>query len=94
MSPAHGRDSAYIACHVYQNKDNGPYFKALEDIFKAYDGRPHWGKMNTLNTSDIVNRYPLFSEFMKHRKDHDPDGIFASPYIERLLGLENSTSVS
>jgi len=94
MSPAHGRDSAYIACHVYQNKDNGPYFKALEDIFKAYDGRPHWGKMNTLNTSDIVNRYPLFSEFMKHRKDHDPDGLFASPYIERLLGLENSTSVS
>jgi len=25
MSPANGRDSAYIACHVYSNKDSKPY---------------------------------------------------------------------
>lgn len=44
MSPAYGRDSAYIACHVYNKKDNKPYFEALEQIFRAYGGRPHWGK--------------------------------------------------
>lgn len=94
MSPSYGRDSAYIACHVYQNKDHKPYFTALEDVFKAYDGRPHWGKINTLNTSDIEERYPLFSEFLKHRQAQDPDGIFVSPYIEKLLGLENSVLVN
>lgn len=94
MSPAYGRDSAYIACHVYQNKENSEYFEALEEIFKAYDGRPHWGKINTLQTKDIIDRYPQFSTFMKHRQDQDPDGIFVSPYIQQLLGIENSITVS
>ena len=49
MSPAYKRDSAYIACHVYKGKDCQPYFNALETIFRAHGGRPHWGKMNTLD---------------------------------------------
>ncbi len=89
MSPANGRDSAYIACHVYSNKDAGPYFKALEDIFRAYNGRPHWGKMNTLTPVAIADMYPEFSTFMKHRALQDPDLLFASPYMQRLLGVGN-----
>jgi len=87
MSPAYKRDSAYIACHVYAKKNNRPYFKALEDIFLAYDGRPHWGKMNNFQTKDIMDRYPLFSKFMEHRKEQDPNSIFVSEYINKLLGL-------
>ena len=90
MSPANGRDSAYIACHVYSNKDSGPYFQALEEIFRAYDGRPHWGKMNTLSPTVIADMYPEFSTFMKHRAQQDPDNIFVSPYIQQLLGIENT----
>lgn len=93
MSPANGRDSAYIACHVYSNKDCKPYFKALEDIFRAYDGRPHWGKMNTLSPAVIADMYPEFSTFMKHRSEQDPDNIFVSQYMKQLLGLGNRENV-
>ncbi len=85
MSPAQGRDSAYIACHVYHKKDPYHYFQTLETIFKAYGGRPHWGKMHTLKRADIEARYPHFNDFKTHRIMHDPDGVFLSPYMATLF---------
>lgn len=86
MSPAHGRESIYIACHAYNKKDPKPYFKALEEIFRAHDGRPHWGKMNTLTPQDIAELYPKFDTFLAHRNAQDPDRIFTNPYLEKLFG--------
>jgi FAD-linked oxidoreductase len=85
LSPAHGRDSAYIACHVYNKKDYKPFFKAMEAIFKAHDGRPHWGKMHTLTASDFAARYPRFKDFQKQRAEQDPDGIFLNDYLQQIL---------
>ncbi len=87
MSPAYGRDSAYIACHVYNKKNNKPYFEALEQIFRAYGGRPHWGKMNTLSPQDVADLYPQFATFAKHRQEQDPEKVFVTPYLEKLLGV-------
>ena len=86
MSPANGRDAAYIACHVYYKKDHKPYFDALEEVFRAYDGRPHWGKMNSLTSKDVAELYPEFGSFIKHRIEQYPDGLFMSPYMETLFG--------
>ena len=85
ISPAYGRDSAYIACHVYHKKDFRPFFKAMEDIFKAYDGRPHWGKMHSLTARDFADRYPEFAEFQRHREEQDPTGVFLSNYLRQIL---------
>lgn len=85
LSPAYGRPSAYIACHVYYKKPYQAYFKALEDIFKAFDGRPHWGKLHTLEAPDFWERYPMFEAFLKHRQEQDPEGVFLSPYMASLL---------
>ncbi len=93
MSPAYGRDSAYIACHVYSNKDCGPYFNALETVLRSYGGRPHWGKMHKLTPDIIADIYPQFSSFMKHREEQDPDQVFISPYLAKLLGVSNYATV-
>ncbi|MEL7219960.1 MAG: D-arabinono-1,4-lactone oxidase [Bacteroidota bacterium] len=85
LSPAYQRDSAYIAVHVYSKKDYRPYFKALEAIFKAYDGRPHWGKLHTLTQDELKERYPKFFVFQQFREEQDPQGIFLSPYLRTLF---------
>ena len=85
LSPAYGRNSSYIACHVYYKKPFQEYFKVLEDIFKAYDGRPHWGKVHTLEAEELQERYPRFEEFKQHRAQQDPDQIFLSPYLKTLF---------
>ncbi|MDZ7543699.1 FAD-binding oxidoreductase, partial [Clostridium perfringens] len=43
LSPAYGRDSAYIAVHMFKGMPDKEYFKAIEDILLSYGGRPHWG---------------------------------------------------
>ncbi|MEM6317812.1 MAG: D-arabinono-1,4-lactone oxidase [Bacteroidota bacterium] len=93
MSPAYGRDSAYIACHVYKDKDHRPYFTAMEEIFRNYGGRPHWGKMNTLTGVDVATMYPEFPTFLKHRAEQDPDNLFLTPYLHQLLGIETKAKV-
>ncbi len=88
LSPAYGRDSAYIACHVYAKKDSTKYFTALEAIFRSYEGRPHWGKLNTITADDISEMYPEFPTYLSHRKDQDPNQVFISPYLNQLLGIQ------
>jgi FAD-linked oxidoreductase len=85
LSPAYGRDSAYIACHVYYKKPYQAYFQALENIFKAYEGRPHWGKIHTLEFDELEKRYPRFNDFLQHRQQQDPHQLFLSPYLQKLF---------
>lgn len=87
LSPAFGRDSAYIACHVYSKKKYEGYFQKMEDIFKTYDGRPHWGKLHTQNANELLQLYPKMTDFLKHRGEQDPEQIFISPYLKSLLPM-------
>lgn len=90
MSPANGRDSAYLAFHVYHKKDHTAYFKCIEEICRAHGGRPHWGKMNTLTAQDVLDLYPEFPKFNAIRAAQDPDNLFITPYLEKLLDIEPS----
>jgi FAD-linked oxidoreductase len=85
LSPAYGRDSAYIAVHMYKGMPYKRYFEVMEQIFLRYEGRPHWGKMHTLKAANLVKRYPLWQEFAEIRKQMDPNDLFMSPYLRELL---------
>lgn len=87
LSPAYGRDSAYLACHVYHKKDHQLYFAALEQIFLAHGGRPHWGKRHTLTAQELDQRYPKFQAFLEHRRTQDPKGLFLNAYLQNIFGL-------
>jgi FAD-linked oxidoreductase len=92
LSPAYGRESAYIAVHMYQGMPYQEFFQAMEEIFLAYEGRPHWGKMHTLNAQELSRRYPRWEQFQAIRQQMDPDGIFLNPYLENLFGLQKATA--
>ncbi|MEM7345023.1 MAG: D-arabinono-1,4-lactone oxidase [Chloroflexota bacterium] len=86
LSPAYGRDSAYIAVHEYNKKPYRDYFEAVEAIFRRYEGRPHWGKMHTCTAEDFAQMYPKWDAFHAARKQCDPDGVFITPYLRRIFG--------
>lgn len=85
LSPAYGRDSAYIAAHMYKGMPHKPYFNALEKIFRKYEGRPHWGKMHTLTAKALAKSYPKWEEFHQIRKQLDPKGIFMNDYLGSIF---------
>ncbi len=85
LSPAYGRDSAYIAVHMYKGMPYEAYFRAMEEIFLHYGGRPHWGKMHTLQAPQFENRYPMWSAFQNVREELDPDQLFMNEYLSRIF---------
>ncbi|MDI3386328.1 D-arabinono-1,4-lactone oxidase [Streptomyces sp. B-S-A8] len=86
LSTASGRDSAYIAVHMYKGTPHRAYFTAAEKIFTAHAGRPHWGKIHTRDAEYLSSVYPRFGEFTALRDRLDPDRLFGNDYLRRVLG--------
>lgn len=86
LSTAYGRDVVYIAIHTYQGVPCEEYFSEAEQIFRAYGGRPHWGKCHTLSADDFARELPRFGDFLALRGELDPQRRFANAYLERVLG--------
>ncbi|MET7684684.1 D-arabinono-1,4-lactone oxidase [Streptomyces sp. NPDC005423] len=86
LSTASGRDSAYIAVHMYKGTPYQAYFTAAERIFTAHGGRPHWGKVHTRDAEYFAEVYPRFGEFTALRDRLDPDRRFQNDYLRRVLG--------
>ncbi|MEU5435087.1 D-arabinono-1,4-lactone oxidase [Streptomyces sp. NPDC020719] len=86
LSTASGRDTAYIAVHMYKGTPYQAYFTAVERIMTAHGGRPHWGKVHTRDAEYFAAAYPRFGEFTALRDRLDPERRFANAYLRRVLG--------
>ncbi len=86
LSTASGRDSAYVAVHQYLGTPYEEWFGLVEPLFDAVDGRPHWGKLHTLDAERLAPRYPRFGEFLALRDALDPERRFGNAYLDRVLG--------
>jgi L-gulono-1,4-lactone dehydrogenase len=86
LSTAYGRETAYIAVHVYQGMPYQAYFREVEAIMDAFQGRPHWGKLHFQDAERLRPRYPAWDRFAAVRDRLDPDRRFANAYIDRVLG--------
>ncbi|MDT0269090.1 D-arabinono-1,4-lactone oxidase [Streptomyces sp. DSM 44915] len=86
LSTAYRRESAYVAVHQYHRLPYERYFRAVAEIADAVGGRPHWGKLHWLDAAALRERYPRFADFLAVRERLDPDGVFANPYLDRVLG--------
>ncbi|MFC8172119.1 D-arabinono-1,4-lactone oxidase [Streptomyces sp. NPDC057242] len=86
LSTASGRETAYIAVHLYRGTPHRAYFTAVERIMTAHGGRPHWGKLHTRDAAYFSEVYPRFAEFTALRDRLDPDRLFANDHLRRILG--------
>ncbi|GAA2711569.1 MULTISPECIES: D-arabinono-1,4-lactone oxidase [Streptomyces] len=86
LSTAQGRETAYLAVHMYRGTPYRAYFSAAERIMTAHGGRPHWGKLHTRDAGHLAALYPRFKEFTAVRDRLDPDRVFGNDYLRRVLG--------
>lgn len=85
LSPTQGQESAFLAFHMYKGMDERAYFKWVHDMMVKYNGRPHWGKMNTYDASNIDHFYPNTQKFNEIRQQQDPSNIFLTTYFKRIF---------
>jgi L-gulono-1,4-lactone dehydrogenase len=86
ISTAAGRDSGFVAVHMYRGMAFEPYFRAVEAVMDEFGGRPHWGKRHFQTAATLRGRYPDWDRLQAVRRRLDPEGRFANAYIERVLG--------
>jgi FAD-linked oxidoreductase len=86
LSTAAGRDSGFVAVHMYRGMEWQPYFRAVAEIMDELDGRPHWGKRHFQTAATLRSRYPDWDRFQAVRARLDPNGRFANAWTERVLG--------
>lgn len=88
LSPAYERQSAYVAVHMFRGMAHEEYFRACEEVFDRFEGRPHWGKMHWQTAETLRLRYPRWDDFLRVRDEVDPDHVFLNDYLARLFGID------
>jgi L-gulono-1,4-lactone dehydrogenase len=91
LSPAHGRDSAYIAVHVFEGVPWEAPFREVEALMSSLGGRPHWGKWSFLGADELAPRYPQWDAFQAVRAELDPEGRFENAWVRGTLGPRRGT---
>ncbi|HEY2718131.1 MAG TPA: D-arabinono-1,4-lactone oxidase [Solirubrobacteraceae bacterium] len=86
LSTAAGRETGYVAVHMFTGMEWRPYFEAVEAIMGELDGRPHWGKRHFQTAATLRARYPEWDRFQAVRARLDPGGRFANAWTDRVLG--------
>lgn len=86
LSTAYGRESAYIAVHVYKGMECEPFFRDVEDILRGYDARPHWGKVHYREAEELSALYPRWNDFIALRNRLDPLRTFSNAYTDTVFG--------
>lgn len=87
LSPTQGED---VLCIAFTWKKHPTEVAALlpdlEARLAAFGGRPHWGKMSSLDHAAIAGLYPRLADFRDLVARADPERTFASAFGERVLG--------
>jgi L-gulonolactone oxidase len=86
LSTAAGRDTGYVAVHMFEGMQWRDYFERVEAIMTELDGRPHWGKRHFQTAATLRGRYPEWDSFQAVRARLDPTGMFTNAWTDRVLG--------
>lgn len=87
LSPFQGGNRVSVAVHIDAAEDYQAFFSDLEPVFLAAGGRPHWGKLHSLDANRLSDLYPDFDAFLEIRQQLDPSGRFLMPAMRQLLGV-------
>lgn len=85
LSPFYARDSASLSIHQYHGVEYRPLFDLVEPIFWRYGGRPHWGKLHSLDARRLAPLYPRWDDFQRVRLRLDPKGRMLNEHLRRAL---------
>lgn len=84
MSVAYDRPTVTISMHVDAREDDEPLFRACEEIFTSFEGRPHWGKVHYRSGSELAALHRRWDDWWRVRDDIDPGRVFLNDRLRTL----------
>ena len=86
LSNAHGRETVTISVHQDGSLPYREFFESVETIFWGHGGRPHWGKVHSLEADRLSTLYPEWDRFLAIREQLDPHGRFLNAHLRAVFG--------
>ncbi|HEY2178907.1 MAG TPA: D-arabinono-1,4-lactone oxidase [Caulobacteraceae bacterium] len=87
LSPMSAGECVSISFHQYARMPWLEAFAAIEPVFAAHGGRPHWAKRHTLSSDDVLRLYPNARRWGEVRKRVDPQANFLNAHLRDLLAF-------
>lgn len=87
ISAAHQRETVTISAHQGVRYGYEDFFLAVEDVFRQFEGRPHWGKFHRHGAAELDRLLPEFGRFCEIRTKLDPGGRFLNPFLREVFGI-------
>jgi len=87
LSPMSGRDCISISFHQYAKMAWREAFAAIEPVFAAHGGRPHWAKRHSLGADDVLRLYPEARRWGEVRRRVDPEAKFLNAHLRDLFAF-------
>ena len=84
LSMAYKRPTVTISVHQDVREFEETYFRACEEIFREYEGRPHWGKVNYLSREDFASMYRHWDDWWRVRDNVDPTMVFLNSWVKSI----------
>ena len=81
------RATVTISVHEDAAKPYEALFADCEAVFRAYDGRPHWGKIHGARAEHLAAEYEHWDHFWRLRAELDPEGRFLNEHLRTIGGV-------
>ncbi|HQY62709.1 MAG: FAD-binding protein [Myxococcales bacterium] len=88
LSPAHGADTCQVGVYAGGVPGIDETFAAFWRVMRELPARPHWGKELARvghDAEELAPLYPRLAELQALRAELDPDRVFESPFLQRVL---------
>ncbi|HEX6292796.1 MAG TPA: FAD-binding protein [Herpetosiphonaceae bacterium] len=86
MSPCYQQDC--VAIHFTWQKNWHAVSQVLpliEARLAPLDARPHWGKLFTMSSRQLLSLYPKLPDFQQLLRSYDPDGKFRNAFLDTYI---------
>jgi len=86
LSHSFERETVVISVSGMPGTDYWPYLRDVDRLLGGFEARVHWGKLHFLTREQLHERYPRAADFIRVRRELDPEGTFLNPHLEPLFG--------
>ena len=67
------------------NKIVSIFLNGSSQFYKKYQGRPHWGKLHSMQAAQLRELYPKWDDFMQLREQLDPQQKWMNSHLTELF---------
>jgi FAD/FMN-containing dehydrogenase len=85
LSPNYATPTTVISVSGRPGTDYWDYLRAVDALLAEFDARVHWGKLHFLTPERLHALYPRADDFVRARRELDPDGVFLNDHLRPLF---------